>query len=310
LVKQDETLVEKGISYVIEKGNPDFIANFVNRTNQANTHTFFRLWYGRSSAEIIEQVLDKADFPQKALLNLAEIYEGGSRTETFVVVLSKIVRPEDQEELVEQGIKRLATWPSGTSPLLNALKGKTFRSERLEDLTIQKAFMEGVKVSKVERLPKNICNHALITPELYADALIVTAKWWEKYRRMRDFLLKQADQYDLQVVKERPGYADLDAGFRSAIEEALETAAPGGTRTRAYDIQSAEKTKKEFMEVEHAVAISDIANIIASYLTGEEPKRVEPQQGKAVVQKKKVEAEEEEQVEVGEGEWETMEEVD
>ena len=70
--------------------------------------------------------------------------------------------------------------------------------------------MEGVKSGRVGLLPEDICNHAAITPELYADALIVTAEWW-KYNDMRQFLLKKADRYDLEAVKKKPGYADLNA---------------------------------------------------------------------------------------------------
>ena len=103
------------------------------------------------------------------------ILRGGVHTETFLVLLNKIVKPEDQEKAVEKGIEQLVHWSTATSPLLNALKGKTFRSERLEYLAIQKAFMEGVKRGRVNLLPKDICEHAAITPELYADALIVTA---------------------------------------------------------------------------------------------------------------------------------------
>ena len=68
-----------------------------------------------------------------------------SSPETFLVLLNKIVKPEDQEKAVENAIERLVRYYKETSPLLNALKGKTFRSERLEYLAIQKAFMEGVK---------------------------------------------------------------------------------------------------------------------------------------------------------------------
>ena len=39
LGKQDETLGEDGVRYVIGKDDPDLIANFVNQTNQANAST-------------------------------------------------------------------------------------------------------------------------------------------------------------------------------------------------------------------------------------------------------------------------------
>ena len=106
---------------------------------------------------------------------MASSYEVGAYPVTFPVLLNKILKPEDQEKAVEKGIERLAHSYKKTSPLLNALKGKTFRSERLEYLAIQKAFMEGAKRGIVDRLPRDICEHAAITPELYADALIVTA---------------------------------------------------------------------------------------------------------------------------------------
>ena len=175
LVRQDETLGEEGVGYVIKKHNdPDLIANFVNRTNQTNAYTLNELCI-RRSAETLEKVLEKVDFPQQALVVVASSYEVAYYPETFLVLLNKIVKPEDQEKVVEKCIEKLVHRGSATSPLLNALKGKTFRSERLEHLAIQKAFMEGVKSVRINHLPEDICDHAAITPELYADALIVTA---------------------------------------------------------------------------------------------------------------------------------------
>ena len=100
-------------------------------------------------------------------------------------------------------------------------------------------------MASVGRLPDDICKHAAITPELYADALIETAER-RNHNDMRQFLLKNADRYDLEAVKEKAGYADLNAEFRDAIEEALKTAAPGGTRTRTYDIQTVRKAEETF----------------------------------------------------------------
>ena len=55
----------------------------------------------------------------------------------------------------------------------------------------------------------DIYNHAAITPEIYADALIISAGASDDDSDMRQFLLKNADRYDLQAVKEKAGYADL-----------------------------------------------------------------------------------------------------
>ena len=126
--------------------------------------------------------------------------------------------------------------------------------------------MEGVKSGTVYLLPTDICEHAAITTELYADALILTAEWGKDHC-VRQFLLEQADRYDLEAVKERPDYAGLNSGFRDEIEKALKTAAPGGTRQHKYLVQSAKIAKEAFDEIT-GKEFSGITDIIGSFLTG------------------------------------------
>ena len=264
LVKQNEYLGKVGVEYVIERNNPDLIANFVKQTNQVNSSTLNRLWR-KSSIETFEKVLEKVDFPQQALIDFASSW-GVHSPETFLVLLNKVVTPEDQEKIVKKGIEGLVCRPTFISPLLNALKGKAFRSKRLEYLAIQKAFMERVKRGMVDYLPNDFCKHAAITPELYADALTETADRWSN-NGMRRFLLEQADSYDLEAVRDKAGYADLNPEFCGAIEKALKTAAPGGTRTMIYDIQSAEKAEETFEELRHDGITTEIADLISAYVT-------------------------------------------
>ena len=277
LVKQDKALGEEGVRYVIEKNDPDLIADFVNQTNQANASTLKKLWRD-SSTETIEKVLEKVDFSQEDLVNLTSFYGVAYYPEKFLMFLKKIVKPEDQEKIVEEAIERIKVLSAETSRLLDALKGKTFRSENLEKLAVQKIFMEGVKSRNVDRLPKGICKHAAITPELYANALTETAAdaWWCNYD-MRRFLLKQADRYDLQTVKEKAGYKSLDPEFRDAVEKALEEAAPGGTRTRAYDIQTVEKAEETFEELGHPGMSEDPLSIVGDFVALDAPARREGQ---------------------------------
>ena len=265
LCKQDEELGDIGVKYTIKKNDPDFIVNFVNQTKQANVGTLDELWR-ESPIETTEKVLGKVNFPQQVLVDLAASYNVGYYPETFLVLLNKIVKPEDQEKVVEKGIVQLVSYYHKTSPLLNALKDKTFRSERLEHFAIQKAFVEGVKSGGVALMPADICEHAAITPELYADALIVTAEKGN-YDFTRQLLLKQADRYDLQTVKEKAGYADLKPWFRDAIEEALKTAKPEGTRWPKYLVQSAKIAKETFDEIT-GKEFSGITDITGSFLTG------------------------------------------
>ena len=264
LVKQDVGLGKVGVEYVIEKDDPAFIANFVNQTNQANEDTLYTLWR-KIPIENIGKVLDKTDFPQQAWVDVASSYVVVSRTDKFLAMLNKIVKPEDQEKAVEKAIEELLYSDAETVPLLDALKGKTLRSERLEYLAIQKAFMEGVKDRRVYLLPGDIRGHGAITPELYADALMVTAEGWGY--GVRQFLLARADRYDLQIVKEKAGCAGLNAGFRDAIEEALKTAKPEGTRWPKYLVQSAKIAKETFDEIT-GKEFSGITDIIGSFLTG------------------------------------------
>ena len=274
LVKQDETLGKKGIEYVIEKSDPDLIANFVNQTNQANASTLEELWKKRSN-ETFEKILEKVNFPQQALVDLTSSYWVGRYPETFLVLFNKIVKPEDQEKAVEKCIELLAHSSTEISRLLNALKGRAFRSERLEDFAIQKSFMAGTESGIVDLLPEDISSHAAITPELYADALIVTA-YWGRYNSMRIFLLKHADRYDLQTVKEKACYAGLKVEFRDAIEEALKAPAPGGTRTRTYDIQTVEKAEETFADLGSSGISKDVFSIASDFVALDASTRKEP----------------------------------
>ena len=134
--------------------------------------------------------------------------------------------------------------------------------------------MEGVKHRRTGLLPKDICEHAAITPEVYADALIVTVELGN-LSSMRPFLLKHADLYDLEAVKEKPGYARLNPKFHDDIEKAFGKAAPGGTRTKTYDIQTAEKVEETFEELESPRVLPEIVDLINAYVVADTqtPKR-------------------------------------
>ena len=81
---------------------------------------------------------------------------------------------------------------------------------------------------------QDICEHAAITPELYADASIGTAEWW-KGNYMRQFLLKRADRYDLKAVKEKAGYAGLNPEFHGDIEEPLKQSSLKELGTKIFE---------------------------------------------------------------------------
>ena len=299
LYKGDKLLHHKGMGYVIEKQFPDFIISCAKHAYKMNDHILNTLCK-KCSKETVENVLEKVDFPQKDLIGVASEGNVVCHLPKFLMLLNKITTPEGQESVVTNGMKTLIREKSieYIIPMLDALKDKTFRSGRLEVIAIQNAFKEGVR-SNHEDVLKRTFDHPAITPEVYADALIESEKSWESSKLTREWLLKRADRYDLEAVNDNDGYADLILPFRTAIENAVEIAKPGGTRTRAYDIQSAKKTKEEFMEIEHAVAISGIAKIIGEYLAGAED-------GEREVEGMLQEQEQEEEIDWGVGDEEEL----
>ena len=301
LYKGDKLLHHKGMDYVIENQLPEFIVNFINQTGQVNDGTLSTLCK-KCSKETIENVLEKVNFPQQDLIGVASEGNVVCHLPKFLMLLNKITTPEGQESVVTNGMNTLIREKSieYIIPMLDALKDKTFRSERLEVIAIQMAFKEGVKRNREDVL-KRTFDHPAITPGLYADALIESEKSWESSKLTREWLLKGADRDDLQAVNDNDGYADLIPPFRTAIENALEIAKPGGTRTRAYDIQSAKKTKKEFMEIEHAVAISGIAKIIGEYLAGQEEDEEREVEGMLQEQEEEIDWGAGDEEELGEG---------
>ena len=275
MYKRDKLLHHKGIEYVIGQQFPEFIVSFIRNAYETNGYILNALCK-KCSKETVENVLEKVNFSQNDLIEVASEGNAVRHLPKFLMLLNKITTPEGQESVITNGINALIREKSTECiiPMLEALKDKIFRSEHLEAIAIRIAFKEGVKLNR-EDLLKRTFEHPAITPELYADALIESEKSWEPSKLTREWLLKGADRDDLQAVNDNDGYADLILHFRTAIENALEIAKPGGTRTRAYDIQSAKTTKKEFMEMEHAVAIPGIAKIIGEYLAGVEDDEME-----------------------------------
>ena len=81
------------------------------------------LWYIRP-IETVEQVLGKVNFPQQTLVDLASSWVAGYYPETFLVLLSKIVKPEDQEKAVEKAIERLVRNDKKTCSSVKCLERK------------------------------------------------------------------------------------------------------------------------------------------------------------------------------------------
>ena len=87
----------------------------------------------KSPIKTFEKVLEKVDFPQQALVDLASSWKWCTTPETFPVLLNKIVKPEDQEKAVEKAIERLVYEATPTSTSAKCLERqniskRTFRT--------------------------------------------------------------------------------------------------------------------------------------------------------------------------------------
>ena len=149
--------------------------------------------------------------------------------EKFFRILDKIKDPENQERAVRWGVINLfkAGKHDLVVPLVNALGKRTFKSKRLKDVAIQTAFYEGAQRGNQD-IVELYCEHPAITSEEYADGLY--GSWNDgKPNQVFPFLLEQADQGDLDKAKKKYAHEDYEK-FRQAIDEALKTAPPAGSR--------------------------------------------------------------------------------
>ena len=149
--------------------------------------------------------------------------------EKFFRVLDKIKEPKKQEEAVRWGVINLfkAGRHDLVVPLVNALGKRTFKSKSLKDVAIQGAFCEGAERGNQD-IVELYCEHPAITSEEYADGL--SESWNDgKPNQVFPFLLKQADQGDLDMAKKKYAYENY-AKFRQVIDKVFVTAPPAGSR--------------------------------------------------------------------------------
>ena len=101
-------------------------------------------------------------------------------------------------------------------------------SNRLKEVVIQEAFKEGAEHHNntwVERF----FDHPAVTPDVYANGLILSGND-NAQDPIFKWLLAEADRADLQAVQSKEYYEYLSTEFRAAIEQALLTANPEGSR--------------------------------------------------------------------------------
>jgi len=254
------------LDYVIAKG-ADFTVKLIKKAEDAKKYVLAALF--DKGEGMIDCVLGGIKYDDSDLYGLTGCRpELAVSFEKFFRVLDKIKEPEKQEDAVRLGVTNLFITGRHDliAPLVNALGTKTFKSNRLKEVAIQKAFGEGAKCGNQDMVELYYEHPAIASCE-YAIGLYASCDY-DKPNQVFQFLLKQADQGDLDKAKER--YADkMYEKFRQAIDEAPKPAPPAGSR----HLRPIERTVLEVL-----ASITDVSDadkpsgIIKDYLLSEKEK--------------------------------------
>ena len=156
-------------------------------------------------------------------------------------------------------------------PLVNALGTRTFNDKSLKDVAIHGAFDEGAERGNQD-IVELYCEHPAVTSEEYAYGLRDS---WHlgKPNQVFPFLLKQADQGDLDMAKEE--YADeCYAEFRHAIDKAPKPVPPAGSRHLRPIERAIAKRAMDTLDAVYSTNMwhQEPGIIIEEYLVGEKEK--------------------------------------
>ena len=190
----------------------------------------FAALFDKGEGGMIDDVLGKVEYSDDDLVILTGYrHELAVSPKRFFGVLDKIKDPKNQEAAVCGGVRSLfgAGRHDLVVPLVNAFGRRASNDMSLKEKAIQEAFYEGAKRGNQD-IVKLYHGHPAITSDEYYYGL--DASWnFGKSNQIFQFLLKQADQGDLDMAKKK--YADKrQEQFRQAIDDALKPVPHAGSR--------------------------------------------------------------------------------
>ena len=160
-------------------------------------------------------MLGRVDYDDDDLRDLPDYRpELAGSPEKFFRILDKIKEPETQKRTVYWGVESLfrAERHDLVAPLVNALGKRTFKSERLKEEAIQAAFYVGARKGNQDVVGL-YCEHPAVTSDIYADGLYESWNYGKPNQALQ-FLLKQADQGDLEGAKKKYAYERVPSSHR------------------------------------------------------------------------------------------------
>ena len=255
--------------YVVMK-RVGFIAGFIKQVGNLKEPTLAALFIKRPDE--VDQVLKKIKYDDSDLRNLTRYRsELAESHENFFKVIDKINDPVYQERAVGCSVYNLfnAKKHDSVIPLINTLETREFNDRTLKNVAIQWAFSEGAERG-IKYFVEEFHEHFAITSDEYAYGLI--RSWtYDESKIAFPFLLSQADQGDLEEIKEHGIYKE-NQEFRKAIDDAFSKAEPAGSRLRRPK-RRAELVKEAFGETAGIQSLAQEkgpGDIILGYLGGSE----------------------------------------
>lgn len=258
----------RDLDHVFETEDPDFIAGFINQADLVNSSTLIA-FYSKNPETTVDQLLERVRFSQESLAHTAASQLLMHSPGKIIGLLKRMTKPECLKFAIKESVKNLVREGNVDSieALLTALEGEE-SLKYLNDIAIQMVFANGVDNGK-ENCVRSFYGDLAITPQVYTEGLAGC----EEDGVLKPFfgwLLVEADQMDLLTLQKRSDYKYKSADFRAAVDKALSTAKPEGTRHRSLLIQRAEIAMKTFDELTGTLlGTKGPGSIIGSYLTAE-----------------------------------------
>ena len=253
----------KRLNYVVGKKDQAFIFEFAKQA-RAHNGILLTALHRKKSPNMIEEAFKVFKFDQDDLVWAASDPELICSPNDLFNLLGKI---ENQEEAIRGGVMNLFhnNCIDCINPLLDAFESnRSFK--HLKDVAIKQAFKSG-SFHENKSIVERFHDHPAVTSEDYAQGLIDSG-----YGSTQDpiliSLLGEADQDDLIAVKKHDRYKNRPDEFKKAIDKALLTAKPGGTRS-ALPIQRAELVMSTFKSDSSMRIPTVISQLISFYLVDE-----------------------------------------
>lgn len=266
ICQQDQRTWDIAIDYVIQSKPLGSIVEFIEKTDQVNGFTLIAL-YENGKRELTREVFKKVNFTDDDMIFAMSSNTITCSPEDFLRLLGKMRTGENQEAAVKKGIGSLfdGKRTDCIDPLLNALEGKRFLSNRIREIVIRTAFKEGAESRSGAIWAKYLHDSPEITTKVYSKGLIHSGRKSTKDPSFR-WLLDHADYSDLMKVIYSDGFPDEHHRFRDTITGALSTTKPRGTR---LDIISKKiEILKDVLRGFDATQLPDIiGDIVGTYMT-------------------------------------------